>query len=256
MLGAGFEPGENLKAAVVMLDQRRATFDPVTAIHVADAEIIVNHGVMDVAADHAVDLAALRLFGQSLLEGADIVHRVLDLMLRPLRERPIGKAELAADGVEIPIDQDGEVVSGVAEKREPARMLYDHVEHIAMHDEITASVGALVYGVLDHLDTAEMSAVIVAQEFVVVARQVDQARALAGLAQQLLHHVVVRLRPVPARAQLPAVDDVADQIDRLGDVIAQEVKKTVGMAAARAEMNIRYKESTEQTRAALDCHDV
>ena len=106
-------------------------------------------------------------------------------------------------------------------------------------------------GVLDHLDAAEMGAVIVAQEFVVIAGQVDEAGALARLAQKLLHHVVVRLRPIPARAQLPAVDDIADQIDRLGIVIAQEVEQTFGLAAARAEMNIRNKESTEQTRAVL-----
>ena len=57
---------------------------------------------------------------------------------------------------------------------------------------------------------------IVAQELVVVAGDVDDARALARLAQQLLHDVVVRLRPVPALLQPPAVDDVADEIDRLG----------------------------------------
>ena len=58
------------------------------------------------------------------------------------------------------------------------------------------------------------------------------------------------------RAQLPAVDDVADQIDRVGIVIAQEVEQAFGLAAARAEMNIGNEESTEQTRAVLDCHDV
>ena len=89
-----------------------------------------------------------------------------------------------------------------------------------------------------------------------IARQINEAGALARLAQQLLHHVVVRLRPIPARAQLPAIDDVADQIDRFGIVIAQEVEQAFGLAAARAEMNIRNKESTEQTRAVLKCHDV
>ena len=97
-----------------------------------------------------------------------------------------------------------------------------------------------------------MGAVIVAQEFVVIAGQIDDARALAGLAQQLLHHVVVGLRPVPARLQLPAVDDVADQIDRVGVVIAQEIEKLLGLATARAEMHIRNKESTELMRAVLN----
>ena len=79
--------------------------------------------------------------------------------------------------------------------------------------------------VLDHLDAAEMGAVIAAQEFVVIAGNVDQPRALARLAQQLLHHVVVRLRPIPRRSQRPAVDDVADQIDRFGFVVAEEIEQ-------------------------------
>ena len=53
---------------------------------------------------------------------------------------------------------------------------------------------------------------------------------------------------MPARAQLPAVDNIADQIDRLGLVATQEVKEAVGLATARAEVNIRDKESTEPTR--------
>ena len=124
-------------------------------------------------------------------------------------------------------------------------MLDDHVEHVAVHDQIAAAVAAFMDCRLHHFDTAEMGAVVVAQEFVVIAGQIDDARALAGFAQKLLHHVVVRLRPVPARPQLPAVDDVADQIDRLGIVIAQEIEQPFGLAAARAEMNIGNKESTE-----------
>ena len=57
-----------------------------------------------------------------------------------------------------------------------------------------------------------------------VARDVDDARALARLAQQLLHHVVVRLRPIPARLELPAIDDIADEIDHVGVVVAEELQ--------------------------------
>ena len=63
------------------------------------------------------------------------------------------------------------------------------------------------------------------------------------------------LRPVPAGFQLPAVDDVADQIDRVGIVIAQEIEKPVGLAAARAEMNIGNEERTEPNCAGLKRHE-
>ena len=176
-------PIDDLEAAVLVLDQRRAAFHPIAAIHVADAEIVVHHRVMDMAADHAVDLVAMRFRGQRLLEGADIVHRVLDLVLGPLRQRPVAKAEAAAHGVEIAVDQDGEVVGRIAEERQPARVLDHHVEHVAVHDQITAAVGGVVDRGLDHFDAAKMSAVIIAQEFVVIAGHVDDARALARLAQ-------------------------------------------------------------------------
>ena len=131
-----------------------------------------------------------------------------------------------------------EVVGLVAEQREPTRLRHHQVEDVAMNDQIAAAVGAGMHGVLDHLDAAEMGAVVVAQEFVVIAGHVDDAGALARLAQQLLHHVVVSLRPVPVRAQRPAVDDVADEIDGLGFVPAQEIEQPLGLAAPRAEMHV------------------
>ena len=38
---------------------------------------------------------------------------------------------------------------------------------------------------------------------------------------------------------LATVDDVADQIDRGGIVVAQEIQQEFGLAAARAEMHVR-----------------
>src|SRR5262245_45801078 len=82
-------PGDDLEMAVVMLDQRRAALHPVAAVHVADACLVADHGVVDVAADHTVGVMAPCLGRERLLERADIVDGVLDLLLRPLRQRPI-----------------------------------------------------------------------------------------------------------------------------------------------------------------------
>src|SRR5262249_19155253 len=100
-----------------------------------------------------------------------------------------------------------------------------------------------------------MGAEIISQELVVVAGQIDDAGALAPLAQQLLHHIVVRLRPVPARAQLPAVDDVAHQIDGVRVVPAQEIEQALGLAAASTEMDIGDEERAKSTNAVLRRHD-
>src|SRR5262249_41760283 len=101
----------------------------------------------------------------------------------------------------------------------------------------------------DDFDPAEMSAVIVAQELVVIPGHVDHARTLARLAQQLLHHVVMGLRPIPATAQLPHVDDVADQIDGLGVVHPEKIEKLAGLAAARSEVNVRDEKRAKSPRA-------
>ena len=71
-----------------------------------------------------------------------------------------------------------------------------------------------------------------------VTGDVDDAHALARLAQELLHDVVVGLRPEPARAQRPAVDDIADKVNGVGFVTAQEIEELFGLAAAGAKMHV------------------
>src|SRR5581483_155813 len=84
----------------------------------------------------------------------------------------------------------------------------------------------------------EMQIEIVAQHLVVIPGDVDDLRALARLAEELLHHVVVQLVPVPRAAQAPAVDDVADEIEEVGLGVLEEIEEEAGLAAARAKMNV------------------
>ena len=114
----------------------------------------------------------------------------------------------------------------------------DGVERVAVQHQQAAAVGGDVDRVLHDLDAAELQPRVVAQPLVMIARDVDDPRALADLAQNLLDDVVVRLRPVPGFLQAPAVDDVADQIDRLRFGVAQEVEQKLGLAAAGAEMQV------------------
>jgi len=94
-----------------------------------------------------------------------------------------------------------------------------------MDDQHALAVDALMHQTVDDLDHAEVRAEIIAQEFVVIAGEIDNARALAALAQDLLDDVIVRLRPIPRPFQAPAIDDIADQIDCLGVVKTQEVQQ-------------------------------
>ena len=44
------------------------------------------------------------------------------------------------------------------------------------------------------------------------------------------------LRPIPAVLQTPAVDDVADKIDRVGVIMLEKIEQQFGLTTARAEM--------------------
>ena len=66
--------------------------------------------------------------------------------------------------------------------------------------------------------------------------------AASHLAQQFLDDVVMRLRPVPAGAEAPAIDDVSDKVDSVGLHIPQHIQNKMGLAAARAQMQIRQEQ--------------
>ncbi len=93
-----------------------------------------------------------------------------------------------------------------------------------------------------------MHAGIVAQELVVIAGNVDDPGSLARLAQEFLDDIVMVLRPVPGFLQPPSVDDVADQINRIGFVMAHEIEEAFSLASLGAEMHVGDKERTEATR--------
>ena len=103
-------------------------------------------------------------------------------------------------------------------------MAHDDVEFVAMNDEVALTVGRGMDRLPLDLDPAEGQPEELAGEFVVVARNKDHPRAAPNLAQQFLDDVVMRLRPVPAGAEPPAVDDVADQVDRVGLDMAQHIQ--------------------------------
>jgi hypothetical protein len=126
---------------------------------------------------------------------------------------------------------------------------------IAVGHDIPPAIGGDMKCVLGDHDAAKMRPEIIAQELVVVARNIDEPRSLAGLPQELLDDVVVRLRPVPAGAQLPSVDDVADQIDGVGVMMAKEIQQLLGLACARAEMHIGNEQRANMSRCFGHVHD-
>ena len=121
-----------------------------------------------------------------------------------------------------------------------------------MHDPQALAVGGGVDGLGHDLDAAKMMIDEMAHELVVIARHEDDAAALAHPAQDLLHHIVVLLRPVPAPAQLPAIDDVADQIEMIARIGPQEGQQRLGLAALGPEVKIGDENAAQpRTRLAV-----
>src|SRR5260221_11412260 len=79
-------PVQDAQPTVEALDQRGAAFDPVAVVAVKHAVDGANLGMVDMAADHAVDAAAPRLAGDRMLVVVDILDRVLHLVLQIGRE--------------------------------------------------------------------------------------------------------------------------------------------------------------------------
>ncbi len=80
-----FDPIDDLQFAIVILDKRRATFDPIAVIAVENAVEIADGGTMDMAANDTVELALTRLLHHRPFEAADVFDGVLDLVLEKRR---------------------------------------------------------------------------------------------------------------------------------------------------------------------------
>src|SRR5947207_12168484 len=91
-----FWPFDDLEAAVKMLDEGGAAFDPIAVIEIVD---VVDHAVvrgMDMAADDALGAALAGFAHHGVLEMRDELDRLLDLEFEIGRERPVGQADQAA----------------------------------------------------------------------------------------------------------------------------------------------------------------
>jgi hypothetical protein len=222
----------------VVLDHGGAAFDPVAVVHVEDAPHLAHFGLVDVATDDAVNAAPTRFVGHGLFEVLDELQGVLHLDLQVGRKAPVPQTQPVADARHQSVQHQEGSIGPIAEEGEPARVLDDAVELVAVHDQEPPAVRRLVDRVTHHHHASEVDAAEVARDLVVVAGHIDHLHALAGHPQDLLDHIVVGLRPVPAALQLPAVDDVADQIELLALHPLDEVQQHIGLAALGAQVHV------------------
>src|SRR5690554_8235631 len=90
---------------------------------------------VNVAADHAVDILTRRFTRHGFLEVADVLHRVLHLVLEKCGQRPVGKTELAPYVVDAEVGAQQIVVEASADTGKQRRAFDYTVERIAMQNE-------------------------------------------------------------------------------------------------------------------------
>jgi hypothetical protein len=147
--------------------------------------------------------------------------------------------EALADRRDDRVERQRGLVGARADLREPRREADHAVELVAVEHQQAAAVGRVVHHLALHEDAAEGEPRELPRRVVVVAGDVDHLGALANLPEQLLHNVVVRLRPVPPLRQRPAVHDIAHEHPAVRLVVRQEVEHALGLAAAHPEVEVR-----------------
>ena len=117
-------------------------------------------------------------------------------------------------------------------------MAGDLVELVAVQEQEAAPVGQRVNVLADDADVTKGDAEVVAQGFIVIARDENDPLAVPRAPQDLLHKGVLGLGPYDVAAHRPEVDDIADEEDVLRRVAAHEAKQTIGLARPGTEVNV------------------
>ncbi len=115
---------------------------------------------------------------------------------------------------------------------------HDSVEFVTMQDQQLAPVCGGVDRLAPDFDAAEIESGELAEHLVVVAGDIDHPRAALGALEDAPENVVMARGPVKFLFESPAIDNVADQIERIAVDMVEKVDQHFDIAAARAEMHV------------------
>jgi hypothetical protein len=57
--------------------------------------------------------------------------------------------------------------------------------------------------------------------------------------QDQIHHPALLRAPEPTLFESPAIDDVADEVERAAFVVDEKIRQQLGLAATRTQMRVR-----------------
>src|SRR4030095_3254548 len=180
--------------------------------------------------------------------GANETDRVFHPLLDRLAERPITESKNSAYGIYERIESEEKLIPDIAEKGEPLDILHHGVELMPVQDEDSASVGRDMKCMFLDSDRA-VSAEMTGEKLIVITWNVNDPRPFAGLAENLLNHVVMLLRPVNATLERPDVDQITDDVERFELIFLEKGKKRSGITTAGPEMDVGNPPGTIAVRA-------
>ena len=126
--------------------------------------------------------------------------------------------------------------------------MYDRVELVAVDHKIPAAVRGAVNRLQANLEGAKHGPRESAYLVIVIAGDVDDARAVLSLREQFLDDLRLRCTPARAPPQPPEIDYVAGKIDRAGVVRLKKAHEILGPAGPGRQMDIGKEEGAVSHR--------
>ena len=223
--------------AIEVFDHRGEAFDPVSAVVVGDPFDLAHGGRVDVTAEDRIDTVVAREPNDGFLKFANEAHDIFDLGFHIGAEGPVAEPEELTEEIDDAVAAHEEDIAYVPEVGQPAEVLDDGIEFMPVDDEDFSAVRRGVDRVLADFD-AGVVPVEGGEEFVVVARNVNDLSAFAALAEEFLNHIVVILRPIDSATKSPDINQIADKVERLKFRIPEKIDQGAGIAALGSQMHI------------------
>jgi len=238
--------------AVKIFHQSRAAFNPITTVQILHPVDHLHLRPVDVTADDPLRILLARHRGQRAFVLGHELHRRLRLELQIRRQRPVTETQRPPQPVEVQIEIQDPVINvrtqffeQMIEMRQPVRLM--PVDH-----QVFFAICADMHHLARHRHTAETHADELLRKLIMIARDIDDLRLLAALAQQFLDQRVVIIPPKPAEPQLPAVDQIAHDIEILAIHHLQEIQQFLDATVTGAEVNVRNPDGSTNERVIVD----
>ena len=229
---------QQMDVTLKILGEGGAAFHPVPAIEVLEPLDRANLGAVNMAANDPVNPGLTRHVNHSLLKAGDVSDRRFCLEFQMRRDRPVAEAHAPPDPVELEIELKDPVIDTGADAFQCPVEINESVQLMPVHDEKPPSIRALVDHPFREPDSTQIESNEVLEEFVVVAEEIGHPGFLPVHAEDFLDDRVGVGVPEPAALQLPAVDDVAHQIQVTALGFVKKVEKQVRLGMAASQVNI------------------